>query len=72
MHTRALFFECTRLLHSHQPATFLLENVPNIAEVDGGKAHALVVEELEAAGPVTRRSLFGRLSALTMTISILL
>ena len=46
----ALFFEVTRQLHYHCPKTFLLENVPNIENVDEGRALALVLEELKNAG----------------------
>jgi site-specific DNA-cytosine methylase len=40
----------TRLIHYHCPKVFLLENVPNIVEVDEGRALQLVMQELTAAG----------------------
>lgn len=46
----SLFFEVTRQLHHHCPKTFLLENVPNIVNVDEGRALKLIMDELRAAG----------------------
>eukprot|EP00041_Stephanoeca_diplocostata_P029468 m.870569 g.870569 ORF g.870569 m.870569 type:complete len:653 (-) comp23567_c0_seq1:2018-3976(-) len=45
-----LFFEVTRLLHSHSPAVFILENVPNLTEINNGAALALILDELSRAG----------------------
>ena len=49
----ALFFEVTRLLRHHQPACFILENVPQLAELNDGKLLAVVLEELTSAGYTT-------------------
>jgi len=45
-----LFFEIPRILAARQPAAFLLENVPNLLEHDGGATMARLKEELEACG----------------------
>ena len=47
-----LFFEITRLLKEspRAPRAVLLENVPNLLEIDDGAAFAVVKRELEACG----------------------
>ena len=49
----ALFFEVTRMLRHHRPACFILENVPQLAELNGGKLLAVVLDELASAGYTT-------------------
>eukprot|EP00929_Paragymnodinium_shiwhaense_P030088 TRINITY_DN17106_c0_g1_i1.p1 TRINITY_DN17106_c0_g1~~TRINITY_DN17106_c0_g1_i1.p1 ORF type:complete len:823 (+),score=190.67 TRINITY_DN17106_c0_g1_i1:95-2563(+) len=56
-----LFLEVLRLLHAHQPAGFLLENVAQFEKVDKGRVVQTVMRELEAAGYfVTHRVLSSR------------
>jgi hypothetical protein len=45
-----LFFEVTRMLNTHSPAAFVLENVPNLAVTNDGEALRTVLAELSAAG----------------------
>jgi DNA-cytosine methyltransferase len=47
-----LFFEIVRLLRqcNPKPKAFLLENVPAIIDIDGGKTMQVVLSELRAAG----------------------
>ena len=45
-----LFWEITRVLHARRPRTFLLENVPNLANVDGGSAFETILAALRGAG----------------------
>lgn len=37
------------MLRAHSPAVFLLENVPNLSEMNGGTALALILRELSDA-----------------------
>ena len=46
----ALFYEVTRVLRATRPAAFLLENVPNLQHVDGGRAMSTILAQLDAAG----------------------
>lgn len=48
--TGQLFFEIPRILAVRQPAAFLLENVPNLAEHDGAATLESLRQELEACG----------------------
>lgn len=41
-----LFFEVTRMLRAHAPPVFLLENVPNLVDMNGGAALELILKEL--------------------------
>lgn len=45
-----LFFDILRILQYHQPSMFLLENVPGILTIDGGKTFEVIMESLENAG----------------------
>src|SRR5699024_10538925 len=45
-----LFFDILRILQYHQPSMFLLENVPGILTIDGGKTFEVIIESLENAG----------------------
>lgn len=45
-----LFYEVTRMLHYHSPRAFLLENVPNLAELDDGANLSHILAELAVAG----------------------
>ncbi len=45
-----LFFEVVRVLRAKRPACFVLENVPNLANVDGGLALRVVVAALQREG----------------------
>ena len=46
----ALFYEIIRIAKHHKPPMILLENVPNIRSVDGGKVYAEVLSQLQQAG----------------------
>ena len=48
--TGQLFFEVTRVLRAAQPKGFLLENVANLVQHDGGHTFATVLAELRGCG----------------------
>eukprot|EP00747_Dinoflagellata_sp_TGD_P010615 gnl/TRDRNA2_/TRDRNA2_119985_c2_seq1.p1 gnl/TRDRNA2_/TRDRNA2_119985_c2~~gnl/TRDRNA2_/TRDRNA2_119985_c2_seq1.p1 ORF type:complete len:351 (-),score=38.57 gnl/TRDRNA2_/TRDRNA2_119985_c2_seq1:209-1153(-) len=45
-----LFLEITRLLHRYHPASFVLENVPQLEQMDSGKVIETILTELRSAG----------------------
>ncbi|KAJ3218188.1 hypothetical protein HDU67_006450 [Dinochytrium kinnereticum] len=45
-----LFFEIVRVLHGKRPKAFLLENVANLLEFDGGETFALILSHLRGEG----------------------
>lgn len=45
-----LFFEIERLLATHQPAGFLLENVRGLMSHDNGRTFSTIIQRLEALG----------------------
>ena len=46
----SLLFSYVKLIVSHQPAVFVIENVPGLRDIDGGKQLSLAVSLLEGAG----------------------
>ena len=48
-----LFFEILRILEDKKPSAFLLENVPGIRTIDGGRVFQLILEKLDDLGYYT-------------------
>lgn len=46
----ALFGAVTEVLRRHQPTGFVLENVPNMDRINGGRDMGLIIEALEGCG----------------------